>query len=100
MADDDLLTLPEIAEMTGMAGPTVRVWVKQGRLPATKVGRQWMVRRGDLEQMLADDPRIGRPRSRRAEVTDPAAELDPDERRPAFDIAGVLSSAAGRRSPA
>jgi excisionase family DNA binding protein len=100
MADDDLLTLPEIADMTGMAGPTVRVWVKQGRLPATKVGRQWMVRRGDLERMLAEDPRIGKPRSRREEIPDSEAELDPDERRPAFDIAGALSSAAGRRSTA
>jgi excisionase family DNA binding protein len=99
MADDDLLTLPEIADMTGMADPTVRVWVKQGRLPATKVGRQWMVRRADLEKMLADDPRIGRPRSRRVDAPDPEPEFDPDERRPAFDIAGVLSS-AGRRSRA
>ena len=100
MADDDLLTLPEIAEMTGMAGPTVRVWVKQGRLPATKVGRGWMVRRGDLDKMLADDPRIGRPRARRGDVVDLDTEPDPDERRPAFDIAGVLSASDGRRSRA
>ena len=100
MSANDLLTLPEIAEMTGMAGPTVRVWVKQGRLAATKVGRQWMVRRGDLDRMLAEDPRIGRPRNRRADFVDPAAESDPDERRPAFDIAGVLSLADGRRSRA
>ncbi len=98
MADDDLLTLPDIAEMTGMAGPTVRVWVKDGRLPATKVGRAWVVRRGDLVKMLADDPRIGRPRKRPAQVPDPEPEVDDDERRPAFDIAGVLSSAAVRRS--
>jgi excisionase family DNA binding protein len=100
MADGDLLTLPEIADMTGMAGPTVRVWVKQGRLPATKVGRQWMVRRTDLEKMLADDPRIGRPRTRRVYTVAPEPELDPDERRPAFDIASVLSAADGRRSRA
>lgn len=100
MADGDLLTLPEIADMTGMASPTVRVWVKQGRLPATKVGRQWMVRRGDLEKMLADDPRIGRPRTPRVDAAPPETELEPDERRPAFDIAGVLNSAVGRRSRA
>ncbi len=98
MVDDDLLTLPDIAEMTGMAGPTVRVWVKTGRLPATKVGRGWLVKRGDLEDMLAADPRIGRPRNRHAQLPDPEPERDADERRPAFDIAGALSSAAGRRS--
>jgi excisionase family DNA binding protein len=100
MPGDDLLTLPEIAEMTGMAGPTVRVWVKQGRLPATKVGRQWMVRRADLERMLAEDPRIGRPRPRRGDAIASEPELDPDERRPAFDIARVLSAPPGRRSRA
>ena len=100
MPDDELLTLPEIAEMTGMANPTVRVWVNQGRLPATKVGRQWMVRRVDLEKMLADDPRIGRPRNRRGDSPEPDPELDADERRPAFDIAGALSSAVGRRARA
>lgn len=99
MPDDELLTLPEIAEMTGMANPTVRVWVNQGRLPATKVGRQWMVRRADLEKMLAEDPRIGRPRNRRVDI-EPNPELDADERRPAFDIAGALSSAVGRRARA
>jgi hypothetical protein len=59
-----------------------------------------MVRRGDLEKMLADDPRIGRPRTPRVDTAPPERELEPDERRPAFDIAGVLSSSVGRRSRA
>jgi len=62
MADDQLLTLPEIAQTLGMNPSTVRLWVREGRLPAEKVGRKWMVRRADLEQMLADQPQVGHPR--------------------------------------
>ena len=53
MIDDELLTLPEIAHTLGMNPSTVRLWVREGRLRAEKVGRKWMVRRADLEQMLA-----------------------------------------------
>jgi excisionase family DNA binding protein len=62
MADDQLLTLPEIAQTLGMNPSTVRLWVREKRLPAEKVGRKWMVRRADLEQMLADQPHVGHPR--------------------------------------
>ena len=62
MVDDELLTLPEIAHTLGMNPSTVRLWVSEGRLPAEKVGRKWMVRRADLKQMLADQPDVGHPR--------------------------------------
>jgi len=63
MVDDQLLTLPEIAQTLGMNPSTVRLWVREGRLPAEKVGRKWMVLRADLEQMLADQPNVGHPRA-------------------------------------
>ena len=62
MVDDQLLTLPEIAQTLGMNPSKVRLWVREGRLPAEKVGRKWIVRRADLEQMLADQPHVGHPR--------------------------------------
>ena len=69
MLDDELLTLPEIAHTLGMNPSTVRLWVREGRLPAEKVGRKWMVRRADLEQMLADQPQVGHPRGTSATTT-------------------------------
>jgi hypothetical protein len=68
VADDDLLTLPDIAELLRMNPSTIRSWVTQERLPAQRsqgeTGRwQWLVRRGDLEQMLDAHPHIGRPRN-------------------------------------
>ncbi len=64
MADDELLTLPQIADMLGLNPSTVRLWVTEKRLPAQMSGnnRRWLVRREDLEQMLASQPRIGTPR--------------------------------------
>jgi excisionase family DNA binding protein len=62
VVDDERLTLPEIARILGMNPSTVRLWVREGRLPAEKVGRKWTVRRIDLEQMLADQPQVGHPR--------------------------------------
>ena len=59
--DDEQLTLAQIADLLGVNPSTVRVWVKSERLPAMMVGRRWVVRRGDLAQMLEDSPRVGRP---------------------------------------
>jgi excisionase family DNA binding protein len=63
--DDDLLTLPQIADMLGLNPSTVRLWVSEQRLPAQMSGnhRRWLVHRSDLEELLASQPRVGKPRS-------------------------------------
>ncbi len=76
MTDDETLTLPQIAEMLGVNPSTVRWWVGQKRLPAHMVGRRWLVRRQDLDQMLADAPRIGRPRHNQLAAPHDLTELD------------------------
>ncbi|HEY3729615.1 MAG TPA: helix-turn-helix domain-containing protein [Solirubrobacteraceae bacterium] len=97
MSDDDLLTLPEIATILGVNPSTVRLWVKEQRLPAQKQGgRKWLVYRGDLDQMLADQPRIGHPRRGRAgdrELPEDWGEHGPEA---SFDLA---SSAGPIRRP-
>ena len=62
MVDDELLTLPEIAQTLGMNPSTVRLWVREGRLPAEKMGRNGWSAGTDLEQMLAEQPQVGHPR--------------------------------------
>jgi excisionase family DNA binding protein len=79
MADpDEQLTLPQVARLLGLNPSTIRLWVSEERLPAERVGRRWLVRRGALEQMLAEQPKLGHPK--RAGVTPrPArAELPAD----------------------
>lgn len=51
---DPWLTLAEIAEELRVNPATVRQWVSKGRLNASRAGvRKWIVRRSELERMLA-----------------------------------------------
>lgn len=79
MADpDEQLTLPQVARLLGLNPSTIRLWVNEERLPAERVGRRWMVRRGDLEQMLAEQPKIGHPKRAGATPRPARAELPAD----------------------
>jgi len=51
---DPWLTLAEVASELRVNPSTVRLWVSQGRLPASRAGRRkWLVRRSELGRMLA-----------------------------------------------
>lgn len=53
-AADPWLTLAEIAEELRVNPATVRQWVSKGQLQASRAGvRKWIVRRSELERMLA-----------------------------------------------
>ena len=53
-ASDRWMTLAEIAEELRVNPATVRVWVNKGQLKASRAGvRKWIVRRSDLDMMLA-----------------------------------------------
>ena len=83
MAEDEL-TLLQIAEMLNLNPSTVRLWISEGRLPARKDGsRRWIVLRNDLEEMLAQQPHIGHPKStagrKRAAPKKPPEELSGEE---------------------
>ena len=89
MADpDERLTLAQVADLLGLNPSTVRLWVNEQRLSAERVGRRWMVRRGDLEQMLAEQPRIGHPK-RRGATPRPAREEMPADWSDAPEEAGL-----------
>ena len=48
-----LLTVGQAAEYVGVQSSTIREWVKRGKLPASKAGKGWRIRRGDLDRSLA-----------------------------------------------
>jgi len=48
MEKTDLLSITEAAEMLKITRPSVFEAITSGRLPATKIGNQWVVSRGDL----------------------------------------------------
>lgn len=59
LADRELLTLKEAADFGYAAVPTLRMYIRDGRLPAQKVGNRVKVRRADLDRLVR--PRQGRP---------------------------------------
>ena len=52
VGDGKLLTVAEVADLLRINKSTVYRMAKQGRLPATRVGRQWRFRRSVLESLL------------------------------------------------
>jgi len=56
-ADDPYLTIKDICAELQLSHETVRQWIIAGRLPSVKAGRQYRVRRSDLERMLAASDR-------------------------------------------
>jgi excisionase family DNA binding protein len=48
----DMLTVPEAARRAGRNPETVRRWIREGRLRASKVGTQHVIEEADLVAML------------------------------------------------
>ena len=51
--DQELLTLAEAAAYLRVHRRTMSRLLQQGVLPGTKIGRQWRVRKADLDALLA-----------------------------------------------
>jgi excisionase family DNA binding protein len=56
----DFLTTKEVAEKLGVKVRMVQVLIQSGRLPATKFGRDYMIREADLK--LVENRKVGRPK--------------------------------------
>jgi excisionase family DNA binding protein len=55
-----LLTAKQAAKILGVDDSRVRVLIREGRLPAQKVGRDWVIFEPDLELVRVRKP--GRPK--------------------------------------
>lgn len=52
MRDNELLTVKEVATFLRVSRVTVWRWCQRGLIPASKVGRNWRIRRDDLLELL------------------------------------------------
>lgn len=57
---DEILTLPEVAQLLKVAEKTVYSMAQKGQLPAFKVGGQWRFKRTDLDQWIEDQKAASR----------------------------------------
>lgn len=53
MDDPELLNVAEVAKTFRVTMQTIRNWIDWGKLPASRVGRGFLVRRVDVERLLA-----------------------------------------------
>jgi len=54
MAEHQVLTLDEGAAKLRIARKTLRDWVRAGKFPGLKVGREWRVLASDVEHYLEE----------------------------------------------
>jgi len=47
-----MLRVGEVAALLQVSGNTVTRWIRQGRLPAVRVGRCWRIPRNDMVRWL------------------------------------------------
>jgi excisionase family DNA binding protein len=53
-ADDRLLSVADVARLLSVTEPTVRVWIKEGKLRAQRAGaRFWRIRQSEVDRMLS-----------------------------------------------
>lgn len=50
-----MLTVPEAARRLGRNPETIRRWIREGRLPARKVGTQHVIEEADLDPLAEDE---------------------------------------------
>ncbi len=51
-----MLTVPEVARRVGRNPETVRRWIREGKLPATKVGTQHVIAERDVASLVEQAP--------------------------------------------
>jgi excisionase family DNA binding protein len=53
-SDDRLLSVQEVSRLLSVTEPTVREWIKEGKLKAHRAGaRFWRIRQSEVDRMLS-----------------------------------------------
>ena len=96
----DLYSVEQVADMLGLHVRTVRNYVRDGRLKAVRIGKQYRIAREDLEAFtgrpVAGTPRETARRSRHAGVSS-IVEIDAIDRELTYRITTFLSAVSSGR---
>jgi len=52
LANDQLMTIKEVADFLRISTISAYSWVRDGKLPAIRIGKEWRVRTRDLNEWL------------------------------------------------
>jgi excisionase family DNA binding protein len=97
----ELYSVEQVAERLGLHVRTIRNYVRDGRLKAVRIGKQYRIARSDLEALtggpVPDSPRASAGRIRHVEVSS-VVEVDAVGRATADRVSTtVMAAAAGLR---
>jgi excisionase family DNA binding protein len=97
----ELYSVEQVAERLGLHVRTVRNYVRDGRLKAVRIGKQYRITRADLEALtggpVPESPRAGAGRVRSVQVAS-VVEIDAVERATADRVSNtIMAAAAGLR---
>ncbi|NIH81322.1 helix-turn-helix domain-containing protein [Amycolatopsis viridis] len=98
--DDKLYSVDQIAEMLGLHVRTVRGYVREGRLKAVRIGKQYRIARDDLEEFTGRSPMspAAEPVGRHCRVdVSSIVEIDAISAERAGRVTTMLMSAAAAR---
>ena len=95
--EDPWLTVPQVSAELKIHPATVRIWIKAGRLRAVRVGREWRVRRSEVDRTLMSDASPAYAQGHDAREPDRASGPTPAPRQIADHIMAV-GPAAGTES--
>jgi excisionase family DNA binding protein len=101
-----MYTVHELAEILSLHPKTVRRFIREGKIKATKIGREWRVRKEDLRDFahaelstpLVDEPRAMTRLSDRVQVT-AVIELDEGHSTEVSRISNSLIAALNSKDP-
>lgn len=99
--EQELYSVEQVAERLGLHVRTVRNYVREGKLAAVRIGKQYRIAREDLEAFtgrpVAAPPRESARRHRHIEVSS-IVEIDAIDAHTASRVATMLMGASANRS--
>lgn len=51
-ADDEILTIEEVAKYLKLKPQTIYKWAQEGRIPGTKLGKEWRFRKRIIDEWI------------------------------------------------
>ncbi|MET9491385.1 helix-turn-helix domain-containing protein [Nocardia sp. NPDC006630] len=98
--NERLYSVDEVAERLGLHVRTVRSYVRDGKLPAVRIGKQYRIAHADLEAFtgrpVPEALRDSAARERHSEVSS-IVEVDAVDQATAHRVSTLLSGATGNR---
>ncbi|MEU6075006.1 helix-turn-helix domain-containing protein [Micromonospora sp. NPDC047074] len=93
---DEMFSVEQVAERLGLHVRTVRGYIRSGRLPAVRIGKQYRIARADLDA-LTGRPRPARPAGGVVAEVSSIVQIDGVDR-PSADRLGTLVLTAANTS--